>query len=260
MLLALFVIGVAMAAQFLSRHRLIIALAGGLTTPTLGGALWSVAPETTDYGFDRSLLGGVHVLAAVAGFAVAAWALTATGQWWSRGAALCGLAAVCGLAFSLEEPARRWHQARSFELLEVPLVAPDISEHGLYDAQAPVVGRPEELAISLEYRRRGAETVGGSFLGIQVTVRRGSAASAAEACTTPYAGSWRDEAGPCRAASRDRWVRYGKNGRIGVFAHRSGALLQLESHGAGEEALLAAAETLRPITAETLAEHVHPVR
>ncbi|MEW9531190.1 hypothetical protein [Microbispora sp. NPDC049125] len=256
---AIFLIGAVVAALVRLPRWPLVALIGGMATLALGQALWRIVPETTFYGFDRSLLGGVHLMSAVAGFTVAAWAPAAGRRWWSRIAVLGVLVAVCVAAAALEEPARRWHLARAFESLGVPLVAPDIAGHGLAGVEAPIVGGAGEPEIDMEYRRVGAETVGGSFLGIQVTVRRGAAATAAEACATPY-DSWDDRGGPCREVSRDRWVRHGGNGRVAVFAHSGGALVELQSHGAGETALLAAAETVRPITAETLVARVRPVR
>ncbi|MEO3854991.1 hypothetical protein [Acrocarpospora sp. B8E8] len=262
MTLAAFLIGSGVAALLRLRRWPLVAFTGAIATLALGKALWMIAPETTFYGFDRALLGGVHLLSALAGFTVAAWALATTRRWQSRIASLGALAAVCVLAVPLEEPARHWHLARAFELLGVPLVAPDIAGHGLYAAEAPVVGGANEPVILLEYRRVGAETVSGSRLGIQVIVRRASTATTAEACATPYyAESWEYENGPpCRAATRDRWARYGWEGRIAVFTHSGGALVQLESHGVEEPALLTAAETIRPTSAETLAKQVHPVR
>ncbi|GAA4557083.1 hypothetical protein GCM10023193_08000 [Planotetraspora kaengkrachanensis] len=261
MMSAVFLIGSVVAALVRLRRWPLVAFAGEIATLALGQALWRFVPETTFYGFDRSLLGGVHLMSAVAGFTVAAWAPASTRRWWSRIAVLGVLAALCVLAVPLEEPARRWHLARAFELLEVPLVAPGIAGHRLSEVQAPTVGGAGEPVIQLEYRRVGAETAGGSRLAIQVIVRRVSAATAAEACATPYyAESWQDGSGPCRAASRDRWVRYGWEGRVAVFTQSGGSLVELESHGVEETALLAAAETIRPTTAETLAAQVHPVR
>ncbi|GAA1007298.1 hypothetical protein Aple_017820 [Acrocarpospora pleiomorpha] len=259
--LAAFLIGSGVAALVRLRRWPLVALTGAIATLALSNALWKIAPETTFYGFDRSLLGGVHLISALAGFTVAAWALAPTRRWWSRIASLGVLTAVCVLAVPLEEPAQQWHLARAFELLGVPLVAPDIAGHGLYAAEAPSVGRGEPV-ILLEYRRTGAEHVGGSRLAIQVIVRRASTATTAEACATPhYADSWKNENGPpCRAATRNRWVRYGWEGRIAVFTHSGGALVELESHGVDETTLLTAAETIRPTSAETLAKQVHPVR
>jgi len=222
------------------------------------GALAGLTVGTTDYGFERSLLGGVHLLAAVAGFAIAAGALAATRRWWSGIAMLGVLAGVCLLAVALEEPARRWHLARGFERLGVPLVAPDVSGHRLFAVEAPIVGQPGEPVIMLDYRRDSAETLGEWRLGFQVTVHRGSVTTAAEACATPE--PWEDGSGSCRAASLDRWVRHGSQGRIAVFTHRGDALVELESYGAEETTLLAAGETIRPISAEALAEQVRPVR
>ena len=203
----------------------LITLVGGLLTPALLQALWRIAPEHTLYGFDQSLLAGVPLLAAVAGFAVAAWVPAAPGHWRSRIAVLAVLAVVCALAIPLEGPARRWHEARGFELLGVPLAAPEVSGHTLYDAAAPIVnGRfePAEPVIILEYRRVGSEAVSGSFEAVQVFVRHRSTATAAAACATPdFAEPGKDESGSCRAASRNRWVRHGKNGLITVFAHRA---------------------------------------
>ncbi|TMR21547.1 hypothetical protein ETD86_14665 [Nonomuraea turkmeniaca] len=235
-------------------------MAGGVAALALGHALWRLAPETTVYGFDRSLLGGVHLVSSVTGFAVATWVAAGTGRWWSRGAVSGVFAAVCWLAVPVEEPVHRWHLARGFELLGVPLVAPDLAGHGLYWAEAPIVGGPGEPVLMLEYRRRGAETVGGSRRAVQVLVRRGSDLTAAEACATPYnAESWEDNrsAGGCQAVSRDRWVRYGWEGRVAVFVRSGSALVELESHGVEEAALLAAAETIRLIPAEMLGRWHH---
>ncbi|GAA3422136.1 hypothetical protein [Streptosporangium vulgare] len=249
-----------MAALVRARRRSLVAVAGGIVTLALGQALWRIVPETTFYGFDRSLLGGVHLVAAVAGFAVVAW-VVAVPRRWSGIAALGVLAAVCGLAVPLEEPARRWHLARAFEWLGVPLVVPDIAGHRLLWVEAPIVGGRGEPAIMLDYRRAGAEMVGDSRPNVQVIVRRAAAATAEEACATPYhAQSWEGGAGSCRAASGDRWVRHGREGRVAVFTHGGGALVEFESHGAEEKVLLAAARTIRPIAAETLAERVTPVR
>ncbi|WP_285778936.1 hypothetical protein [Microtetraspora sp. NBRC 13810] len=257
---AVFLIAAITAPLVRLRRRSLTVIIGGIATLALGQALWRIAPETISYGFDRSLLGGVHLTASLAGFSTAAWALAAARRWWSRIAALGVLTAVCALTVPLAEPAWRWHLARAFELLEVPLVAPDIAEHRLFYAETPVVGDTEPV-ILLEYRRTGAERESGSFEAIQVTVRRGSAGTAAEACATPYqAESWGAPDRPCREAAPNRWVRHGPRGRIAVFTHSGGALVQVESHGVGQAALLAAAGTIRPTTAETLAEYVLPVR
>ncbi|WP_204039628.1 hypothetical protein [Acrocarpospora phusangensis] len=261
MTVAAFVIGAVAARQVRLRLWPLVAFAGGIATLALGEALWRVTPETTNYGFQRWLLGGVHLLAAVAGFAVAAWLVAATRRWWSRIAMLGVLAAVCVLAVPLAEPASRWHLARGFTLVGVPLVAPHLPGYRLYEAAAPVVGGAGEPVIMLEYRRVGAETVGGSRLGIQVLLRRSSAATPARACARPYyADSWAAGSEPCRPASRDRWVRHGWEGRVAVFAHSGGALVEIESHGAEETTLLAAVEATRPISAESLADQVRPVR
>ncbi|WP_090931150.1 hypothetical protein [Nonomuraea jiangxiensis] len=258
---AVFLTGLASAALLRLRHWPLIAFTGAVATLVLGAALWRFVPETTFYGFDRSLLGGVHLSAAVAGF-TAAGALTGMRRVWPGVASLGVLAAVCALAAPLEEPVRRWHLARAFDLLGVPLVAPGIAGRRLYAAEPPIVRDTVEPLILLEYRRVGAETVGGSRLGIQVVVRRASAATAAQACATPYnATSWDDDpAAPCAAASRGRWVRHGREGRVAVFTHGGGALIELDSHGASEADLLAAADTVRPISADTLAAQVRPVR
>lgn len=138
-------------------------------------------------------------------------------------------------------------------------MAPDVAGHRLIEVQGPVVDDRQEPVISMAYRRPELETAG-SLPAVQVTVRRGSVGTPGQACARPYdEDSWLG-GGPCVAAPGDRWVRRGQEGRVAVFTHVGGALIQLESHGVGEEALLEAATTIRPATAETLARHVRPVR
>ncbi|WP_283138846.1 hypothetical protein [Rhizohabitans arisaemae] len=249
--------GPAMVALAGFRRWPLVALVGGIATLALGQALWRIVPDPTVYGLHRSVLGWVHLSAAVAGFAVAAWALAATRRWWSRLVALVVLIAVWALAIPLEKAVLRRHLARGIELSGLPLVAPDIPGYKLASAHVPGLRHVDEPTISLYYLPPGAEKVGWSHLGISVGMIRGSVASAARACKMTHERKLRGE--PCRAASRDRWVRHTLDGDgsqrwIVVFVRRNGALLTLRSGGADETTLLAAAETIRPISAETLVE------
>ncbi|PZG16847.1 hypothetical protein [Nonomuraea aridisoli] len=249
---ALFLLGAGLAAVARLPRWPLVALAGCLATLFLGGALWGITPETSFYDFDRSLLGVVHVVSAVTAFAAAA----AT-RWWTW---LGLIALVCALAVPLEEPAWRWHLARAFERVGVPLVAPDVPGHRLHSVSWPSVGGGHEPVLDMEYRRPGAEA-DGSLPAVQVIVRRDAAGTAGQACARPYhLESWAYSGGHCRAASEHHWVRSGRNGRIAVFTRAAGALIQLESHRAGERTLLSAARAIHPISPETLAQHVHPIR
>ncbi|MDH2426006.1 hypothetical protein [Sphaerisporangium sp. TRM90804] len=258
-----FVIGGLASLMIRLRRLPLVTLAGGLATTALGQALWRVAPDHTSYGFDRSALAVVPLLAAVAGFAVAAWAVDPAGRWRPGIAVFAVLGVVCVLAIPLEGPARRWHRARGFELLGVPLVAPEISGHMLYAVEAPIVGgrfEPAEPVITLDYRRVGSGLRDGASPGVQVLVRRPSSATVATGCPVPYHAEYWKKGGACRAAPGGLWVRRGPRGELAVFAHRAGALMELHGLGVPEAELLAGAETVRPIAAETLAGRVPPVR
>jgi hypothetical protein len=229
----------------------LVALAGSVAFGVLARGLFALAPLPSDYGLPEALPGVVFPLAGAAGYAAAAWMVM------PRTVLPRILLAGAMIAFSVgaaqvSDRVRHWHQVRGLDALGVPLVVLDVPGHPHVRTDIWRLD-PEEggQAVQLTYHRGILGDGKPDWSEVQVFIRA-TAITPGQACAAPYPHSTWDRHSTCRPLPDGRVLRISDGSPSALFSRHGDVLLQIGSHTATEAELLAAADHVRPATADEL--------
>ncbi|MFI6504511.1 hypothetical protein [Nonomuraea typhae] len=208
------------------------ALLGTCALAALTPAMIALAPGHSIAGWPRALYALPPLVAGVAAYAIAGYAVNRVTWWWPVLCAALGVGAFVTTVLLGHPWIVNWHEERALSAVDVPLL-------GL-PGQAPswveIVRDPGETFVLLEF---GSSTV---------ALHPVSLSSPQAACVKPYPG---EPPYTCRQSAGGQWIREHGLGGVVVFGVRHGVLVEVN----GESPHQAATDldSLTPATAASLA-------